>query len=150
MAAMGAILRDLEDELRKTIYALAPRQYGPVALATQFRMPKGADRAAFREQIGKSRLFNLTWGAPRQRTVGASSRTFTISGAITIGYPLNGTDIDRASDYQLICDALDSGGASTVTGVSFRLVNYEEGPDEEAGEDWIWMTIPLLAVIETT
>ena len=155
MATMGTVLSGLEDELRELLYTLEVDNYGQAEINTRFRSPKPTERATFRELTGKSRLFQISWSGIKQRTVGCTTRTFDVAGAITIGYPLHGSDIVRAADYQSICDIIagtgtDGGGQSSTTGVSYRLVNYENEPEAEDVEDWLWYTIPLIAVIETS
>ncbi len=155
MAAMGTVLAGLEDELRELLYSLTPDSFGQTELSTRFRSPKSSDRAAFRELTGNSRLFQIEWSGVKQRTTGCSSRTYDVTGAIIVGYPLNGSDLARISDYHLIADAIagtgtGGGGQSGATGVSYRLVSFEDEPESDDGEDWLWYSIPLIAVIETS
>lgn len=152
MASLGSVLTDLEDEIRELIYALTPDMFGGVDVPTRFRSPKPGERSKFREFTGQGRLFQIEWTSVKQRTTGCTHRTFDVGASLVIGYPPNGTDLVRSSDYQIIADALSDsqGGASTVSGVSFRLVDYDTEPSEDGDEDWLWYTIPLRAVVETS
>ena len=146
MADMDTILKGVEREIRLRVSALVPNEYA----SARFTSPKSLDKDSIKDNTGKERLFKISWGDVTPQTVGTTAIIWKAIAGLTIGYPLNGWGIARASDYQQIFDALNRND-TTVTGCAFREVAGGEIPDIENDDEnkWIWATIPIVAVVET-
>jgi hypothetical protein len=109
------------------------------------------EKQNIREQSGRPRLFQvrLNPGTGIDGGTGHSIKTYNVTGTITIGYPNHAEwDAARASDVDQIFGALN--GADGVEGCNYRHVPEDEEPEiEEVKNEWMWMIVPLRAVITT-
>jgi hypothetical protein len=147
MAAMDTILTGLTTEIRKAISQIDPNHLA----SFKFRSPKNLQTQPLEGQTGVERLFEVLWDLPKQMDGGHTEKTWDVPGSVKIGYPIQSEwNIAKASDIQQIFDTLNQTDSS-VTGCNFRHVPQEEDPEQEdAEDDWTWMTIPLRAVVTTT
>jgi len=149
MATAGAILQLLEAEVREVIGAIKPETKSD----TLFSTSKVQNETDVESVTGRERWFEIEWIGIKQLPFGTTERYYTVTANISIGYPAHGWDLDMVSDYDQIERALrtgNGGGASAVSGVSFRLLNDDEEPEAVELDDWKWYKLPLIAEIQTT
>lgn len=149
MADMATILDDLAVEIREAVTAIDPNTMAGEVNA--FKSPLALEKQNIKEQSGTPRLFEVTWGLPKQMDGGHSQKAWDVPGTITIGYPVDTEwHIAKASDVQQIFDRLNVNDHG-VTGCDFRHVPQGEDPEvEDVDDEWTWVTIPLRAVVTTT
>ena len=144
MAAIDVVLDALKEDIIKTISRIKPKKNGD----RKFRVLRNWEGE---RPSGKIRGFYVSLGEAERRTIGSSSRTYTLDCNLVIGYPIEGWDVARIVDTDEVSRALgESAGQTDITGISFRVTDPDAPAETNISDDWIWVTHPIKAVIETT
>lgn len=145
---LGYICGQLQTELRKLIVKISPSERG----SERFRPHDPEIQGEIEEKSGLPRTFWVRPVGVGPTNMGASARRYEVTWELKIGYPVNGWDVAAISDVDDVRAAVNiSGGLSTVAGVGYRVVPPKDSiPTFERTANWMWVTIPIVSMLETT